>query len=127
MSWWSRELAGTTTPLDAKHTNLDLARWLDLPVVVAVRPGEEAMNQILSCVQILRGAQLNVAGIVVNAYDAEKASAADEKMLSTIERWTKSRLLAVLPQEPPDLLLGPGIAEAAGKVDWAGISAMLLE
>ena len=116
-------VGGIMTPLDPSHTNLDLACWLGLPVVIVIRPGEEALNQMLSCLQLVRGVGANVGGIVINCYDPEKASAADEKMLSVVEKLAGAPLLAVLPEEPATQALGPGILEAVRTVDWLAITA----
>lgn len=115
-------VGGIMTPLDLQYTNLDIARWLDLPVVIVVHPGEEALNQILSCAEISRGAQLTVAGVVINRYDPETASSAEEKMLSVIERSAGARLLAVFPDEPASQGLSGGIVDAASRVDWLAMS-----
>ncbi len=110
------------TPVDSRSTSLDVAKWLALPLVITVRPGEEALMQMLTCVEIARASRLEIAGIVINGYDPEKSSAADEKMLTVIERRTRCRLLAVLPDEPVIPTPGQGIIDASEKVDWAMIA-----
>lgn len=115
-------VGGIMTPLDPTYTNLDLACWLGLPVVIVIRPGEEALNQMLSCLQLVRGVEANVGGIIVNCYDPEKASAADEKMLFVIEKLAGAPLLAVLPEEPATQSLGYGIMAAVRTVDWLAIT-----
>ena len=57
-------------PLDAKHTVLDLARWLQLPAVVVARPGLGTINHTLLTVNALRSAGVKVAGVVINRYPA---------------------------------------------------------
>ena len=118
---------GLMTPVDSRNTNLDIAKWLGLPTVIAVQPGEMALDQMLICVELLRLSGVPIGGIVMNGYDPEKASAADERTLSIIEKRTHSKLLAVLPDEPLSPDLGPGTAEAAGKVDWAAVAGMSVD
>jgi len=110
---------GLLTPLDARHTTLDLARVLGPAAVVVVRPGEDALNQMLLVLHALRSSGVPPAGVVLNGYSPEKASATDERLLSALEQWGKTPLLAVFPEEPSrEIVLGPGISDAALKVDW---------
>ena len=57
--------------------------------------------------------------MVINRYPAENASIAEETNLRLIEKWGKTPLLTVVPDEaftPPDL--PGGIIAAIGRVDW---------
>lgn len=56
---------GLLTPLDEHHTMRDLARLLDLPVVVAARPGLGTLNHTQLTIDALRAAGLEIAAIVL--------------------------------------------------------------
>jgi dethiobiotin synthetase len=117
-----RAPATLLTPLDDSTTALDLARKLRAPIVAVTRAGGDAVNQCSMMVAVAQSAGVRVAGIVVNRYPAESASIAEEASLREIEKWSKSPLLCVLPEErfaPP--ALPPGIVAAAGMVDWTAL------
>lgn len=111
-------VGGVMAPVDEKHTVLDLARWLKAPTIVVARPGLGTINHTTLTVNALRSADVRVAGVVVNRYPAEKASIAEETNLRQIEKWSKTPLLAVVPEAK----VGPGlpadIVAAMGAVDW---------
>jgi dethiobiotin synthetase len=112
-------VGGAMAPLDAKHTVLDLARWLKLPAIVVARPNLGTINHTLLTVNALRAANVKVAGVVVNRYPAESASIAQETNPRAIERWGKIAVLTIVPDEkfePPRL--PAGIIAAIERVDW---------
>ena len=71
-------VGGIMVPLDSKHTVLDMANWLRLPILVVARPGLGTINHTLLTVEALRIAGVVVAGVVINRYPAENASIAEE-------------------------------------------------
>jgi dethiobiotin synthetase len=113
-------VGGAMVPLDAKHTVLDLARWLALPAVVVARAGLGTINHTLLTVGAFRAAGVEVAGVVVNRYPADGASIAEESNPRVIERWGKVRVLCIVPNEPltPDAKLPRGVVAAVETVDW---------
>ena len=60
-----------------------------------------------------------MAGVVVNRYPVDNASVAEETNLREIEKWSRTPLLTVVPDEsftPPDL--PAGIIAGIERVDW---------
>jgi dethiobiotin synthetase len=118
-------VGGVMVPLDAKHTVLDLAKWLGLPAVVVARPALGTINHTLLTVEALRRAGVTVAGVVINRYPAEMASIAEETAPRYIERFGKVPVLAIVPNEPalkrPPL--PPSITSPIEMVDWERIAA----
>src|SRR5688500_3456661 len=92
-------VGGVMVPLDAKHTVLDLARWLRLPTVVVARPSLGTINHTLLTLNALRSAGIEVAGVVINRYPAEAASIAEETNPRVIEKWGKVPVLCIMPDE----------------------------
>jgi dethiobiotin synthetase len=109
---------GIMSPLDAKHTMLDLATWLAAPTIVVARPGLGTINHTTLTVNALRQAGVPVAGLVVNRYLADRASVADETNLRQLERWTKAPLLAVVPEATIVRDLPADVRAAVEPVDW---------
>lgn len=113
-------VGGAMVPLDARHTVLDLARWLALPAVVVARASLGTINHTLLTVNALRDAGVRVAGVVVNRYPADGASVAEESNPRAIEKWGKVPILCILPDEPlpADAKLPKGVVAAVEAVDW---------
>lgn len=117
-------VGGLRVPLDAKHTFIDVARWLNLPAVVVARPGLGTINHTLLTLDALRQAAIEPAGVVINRYPAESASIAEESNPRAIERWGKTRVLAVVPNyvSPIKDHLPADVVAAIGMVDWASFA-----
>ena len=112
-------VGGVMVPMDGKSLVLDVMKWLGLPAVVVARPGLGTINHTLLTLTALREAKIPIAGVVINRYPAENASVAEETNLRVIEKWSKTSLLTVVPDEPftwPDL--PGGIIAAMERVDW---------
>jgi dethiobiotin synthetase len=113
-------VGGILVPLDAKHTVLDLARWLNLPTVIVARPSLGTINHTLLTIEALRRASVPVAGVVINRYPADTPGTAEETNPRYIEKYGKVPVLTVVPNEPalkrpplPDT-----ITTAIDRVDW---------
>ena len=119
-------VSGLMAPMDREVTFLDVACWLSVQTVVVARPDRDTVNRTLLALTALRSAGVRIAGVVVNRYNPERISAADEGNILAIERWGRTRVLTVLPDEPIIRgMLPPGIAEAAAKVDWASLCGLV--
>jgi dethiobiotin synthetase len=117
-------VGGIMVPLDDRHTVLDLVQWLRLPSVVVARPGLGTINHTILTVNALRGATY-VAGVVVNRYPADGAGVAEELNLRAIEKWGRTPLLCVVPEEKnPGSRLGAGVLAAVDPVDWQNLAGM---
>lgn len=113
-------VGGIMVPMDAKHTMLDVARWLKIPAVVVARPNLGTINHTILTVEALRRADVIVAGVVINRYPAENAGAAEETNPRAIEKWGKVPVLCIVPdvKEPIGRTIPQDIAAAVAQVDW---------
>jgi dethiobiotin synthetase len=117
-------VGGLMVPLDPKHTVRDLAQWLKLPTVVVARPNLGTINHTLLTVEMLRSANVTVRGVVVNRYPPEGAGTVEETNPRAIERWGKTSVLTIVPDEPVSRWgLPPGVVAAADTVDWQALAA----
>jgi dethiobiotin synthetase len=117
-------VGGVMTPMDEKHTVLDVVVALKAPTVVVARPGLGTINHTLLTVHALREAGVRVAGVIVNRYPTDAAGIAEETNPRAIERWCKVPLLCVVPDEPmPDAptKLPAGLVAAIEQVDWQAL------
>jgi dethiobiotin synthetase len=77
---------GIMVPLTSSHQYLDLARTLDLPVLVVARPGLGTINHTLLTVMALRSRRLRIAGIVINHRSKKNPGLAERTGPPVIER-----------------------------------------
>jgi dethiobiotin synthetase len=119
-------VGGVMVPLDAKHTVLDLARWLGLPSIVVARPSLGTINHTLLTVRALRDADVQVAGVVINRYPADSASVAEETNPRVIEKVGKLPILCIVPEEKlGDVVKLPrGVVAATEMVDWQRLASL---
>jgi dethiobiotin synthetase len=115
-------VGGIMVPMDSKHTVLDVAVALGIPVVVVARPGLGTINHTLLTVNALRSAGVHVAGVVVNRYPTDLVEVAEETNPRAIERWGKVPVLCITPDEYiKEATLPPGIIAAVDRVDWESL------
>ena len=116
-------VGGVMVPMDAKHTFLDVARWLGSPAVVVARAALGTINHSLLTVNALRQAEVGVAGVVINRYPAETPPTAEETNPRAIQRWGKVPVLCLVPEEGlAGVTLPGGIVAAIDTVDWETIA-----
>ena len=107
-------VGGLMVPLARDHLVRDLAVELELPLVVAARPGLGTINHTLLTVSAARTAGLAVAGVVITPWPAEPDALAASNR-ETIERLS-GLTVSVLPPTDPG-----GLAEAGAGLpldDW---------
>jgi dethiobiotin synthetase len=90
-------VGGVIVPMDDRYTVLDVARWLELPAVVVARAGLGTINHTLLTVNALRGADVPVAGVVINRYPVTMVDAAVETNPAAIEKWGRMPVLCRVP------------------------------
>ncbi len=121
-------VGGLLTPMDREHTFADLVKWLGVPAVVVARAGLGTINHTLLTLEALRARRIEIAGVVINRYPPERASAAEETNPRAIEKWGKTSVLTIVPEAqvkrrgeaivPP---LPGDVLEAMARVDWRSL------
>jgi dethiobiotin synthetase len=110
---------GIWVPMDDQHTVRDLIVALACPAIVVARPGLGTINHTVLTVESLRSVGVNVAGVVINRYPPDQAGVAEETSPREIERFGKTSILAIVPDEPfVPPVIGSGVMGALGAVDW---------
>ena len=96
-------VGGFLAPLTPDYLVRDLARDLGIPVVIVAPPGLGTINHTLLTIEAVRGAELEIAAVVLNLWPAEPSSLE----LSNLK--TIARLGAVVVETLPRLdLARPG-------------------
>jgi dethiobiotin synthetase len=117
-------VGGVMVPLTRTHSVLDLISWLALPSVVVARAALGTINHTLLTLGALRGAELPVAGVVINRYPPETPPPAEETNPRVIEEWGKTPILCLVPEfrQPAIPQLPPDVAAAVDNVDWMALT-----
>lgn len=129
-------VGGLRVPLDPRDpalTVVELMQAVGLPTVIVARAGLGTLNHTVMTAEILRGAGLSVAGIVINGQPTDVQAESEDPSLSDNARWmtamTGLPVLATLPEAQPggaDVHRGElddAIAAAAEQVDWRALMA----
>ncbi|MHC4476377.1 MAG: dethiobiotin synthase [Planctomycetota bacterium] len=120
-------IGGVRVPLTLEYDLLDLAVEFALPVLIVARPGLGTINHTLMTIDSVRAAQLRIAGVVINGYDATKSTIVEETAEQVIARCGRVNVLAVVPfDETVDIEesnLGEVIVSSLSDCDWAKLAA----
>jgi len=88
---------GVLVPLNGKKTMLDLMKMLDLPVILVARPGLGTINHTLLSINKLRGAGLEVKGVIFNETQPGRPGFIEKDNVKTIAQLGKVRILGYIP------------------------------
>jgi dethiobiotin synthetase len=117
---------GVRTPLTVEFDLLDLAVELALPVVIVSRLGPGTINHTLMTVDCVRAAQLKIAGIVLNSYNAVEATVAEETASQVISQCSGENILCTVPfDETVDIetqSLGEMVVPSLMNCDWSELA-----
>lgn len=87
---------GIMVPLLDNYTYLELARDIDLPVLIIARPGLGTINHTLLTIASLKNKRIPIAGIVINHAQVGKKGLAEKTNPVAIERLSGIRILGVI-------------------------------
>ncbi len=90
-------IGGLLVPLDKKSTVADLARRLDLPVLIVARSGLGTINHTLLTLQAARAAGLKVAGVILNGRSAAP-SLSERTNPDVIRQFGDIPILGIVPR-----------------------------
>jgi len=90
-------IGGVRVPLTTEFDLLDLAVEFALPVVIIARPNQGTVNHTLMTIDCIRAAKLEIAGVVINGYDATSSTPADDAASQLITQFGGVDVLAVAP------------------------------
>lgn len=105
-------IGGLLVPLDRERNVADLARQLDLPLVIVARAALGTINHTLLTIEAARARDLEIAAVVVNGYRPASATLAEETNPEVIGRLAKIRIPIVVPFDPRTDLRQGAIGES---------------
>lgn len=119
-------IGGVRMPLTLEFDLLDLAVEFSLPVVVISRFGPGTINHTLMTIDCIRAAKLEIAGVVLNGYDATEATVAEETAGMIITQCGGVNVLCDVPfDETVDIeAQSPGevVVPSLMDCDWAKLA-----
>jgi len=119
-------IGGVRVPLTLKFDLLDLAVEFDLPVVIISHSNPGTINHTLMTIDCIRAAELKIAGIVINSYDATEAAVAENTAEQVIAQCTGVNILSVVPLDETVNIqeqdLGEFILDSLAGCDWANLA-----
>jgi dethiobiotin synthetase len=119
-------IGGVRTPLTEEFDLLDLAAEFDLPMVIVARPDPGTINHALMTIDCIRAAELKITGVVINGYNATKATIAEEVAEQVINRCSDVKVLSIVPfDEAVDIEntnLGEVVVESLSDCNWAKLA-----
>lgn len=119
-------IGGVRMPLTLEFDLLDLAVEFGLPVVVITRLNAGTINHTLMTIDCIRAAELKVAGVVINGYNATEATVAEETAGQVIAQCGGVNILCSVPfDETVDIeaqSLGEVIIPSLLDCEWAKLA-----
>jgi dethiobiotin synthetase len=118
-------IGGLLVPLAEGFTVADLAKQINLPLLIVSRPELGTINHTLLTIEVARSRGLRVAGVVVNSYVADTATVAEETNPAVIERASGTKVLAIVPRDLETNVhkgvVGGGVLFALRQIDYEAI------
>jgi dethiobiotin synthetase len=119
-------IGGVRTPLTMEFDLLDLVVEFALPVVIVSRLGQGTINYTLMTIDCIRAAQLKIAGVVLNGYNALEGTIADETAGPVIAQCSDVNILCTVPFDETvnieDQNAGEMIVPSMLDCDWAKLA-----
>jgi len=104
-------VGGVRVPLTEEFDLLDLAVEFAVPVVIVARPNLGTINHTLMTIDCVRAAELKIAGVVVNGYDATESTVAENTAPEIIARYGNVDILSVVPFDETVNIKEPNMGE----------------
>ncbi len=119
-------IGGVRMPLTLEFDLLDLAVEFSLPVVVITPLNPGTINHTLMTIDCIRAAQLEIAGVVINGYNATEATVAEETAGQVVTQCSGVNVLCIVPfDETVDIEapnLGEVIVPSMMDCDWTKLA-----
>jgi dethiobiotin synthetase len=119
-------IGGVRMPLTVEFDLLDLAAEFSLPVVVISRLGPGTINHTLMTIDCIRAAKLEIAGVVLNGYNATETTVSEETAGMIIAQCSGVNVLCDVPfDETVDIeSQSPGevIVPSLANCDWSELA-----
>ncbi|AGL03394.1 dethiobiotin synthase [Desulfoscipio gibsoniae] len=90
---------GIMVPITGRFLMADLAKLLDLPVLIVARPGLGTVNHTLLTVEYAKSSGLRVAGIIINDFKQSEAGTVEKTNPDLIEELAQVPIVGIIPHD----------------------------
>ncbi len=122
-------VGGFKVPLGQDLDTIDLAKSLNLPLIVVARPGLGTLNHTLLTLESARSNGLEVLGVIISDYPTGSAGPAEQDNPDAIEKHGSVPILAIIDHDPEvnveQCKLGSLAEQVDQKLDWSSLSSAL--
>ncbi len=99
---------GLMVPVTKDELMVDVAKMLDIPVVIVVRPNLGTINHTLLTINQAKAAGLDIAGVIINRYPLHTNDIAIKTAPRLIEEYSDVEILGIVPEIPDFQYVKPG-------------------
>ena len=99
---------GLMVPVTKDGLMVDVAKMLDIPVVIVVRPNLGTINHTLLTINQAKAAGLDIAGVIINRYPLQTNDIAIKTAPRLIEEYSDVDILGIVPEIPDFRYVKPG-------------------
>ncbi|EGL81522.1 Dethiobiotin synthetase [Caldalkalibacillus thermarum TA2.A1] len=89
---------GLAVPMGPNYLVADVAKLIDLPLIVVARPNLGTINHTLLTLHFAQSKGLAVAGVLFNGYDPEAGDLAQDTNPSLLAEWSDVPVLGIIPR-----------------------------
>ena len=120
-------VGGVRVPISSGVDVLELAKEFQMPVLIVTRPDLGTINHTLLTIDAVRGAGLEIAGVVISGYDIDSAGLAEETLPGVLEEWGDVDVLSIVPRDEESSVeenrLGQEVLESLSDLSWQDVCA----
>ena len=99
---------GLMVPVTKESLMIDIAKMLDIPLLVVARPHLGTINHTLLTINQAKQAGLDIAGVIINRYPSGTTDIAIKTAPRLIEEYSDSSILGIIPDIPNFENIKPG-------------------
>ena len=99
---------GLMVPVTKDELMVDVAKMLDIPVVIVIRPNLGTINHTLLTINQAKAAGLDIAGVIINRYPLQTNDIAIKTAPRLIEEYSDVDILGIVPEIPDFRYVKPG-------------------
>jgi dethiobiotin synthetase len=99
---------GLLVPVTKQETMADVAKQLDIPVVIIARPDLGTINHTLLTINQAKASGLDIAGVIINRYPAGTKDIAVRTAPGLIEEYSGVNILGIVPNISSFSSIKPG-------------------
>ena len=110
-------IGGVLVPLDKQRLVIDIAKELDLSILVVVQNKLGAINHALMTIEVLKNRKMKILGLIFNNLKGQKQLILKDNP-EIIKKFTQQRVLGVLPWQNNFNLLYKKFLPITRKISW---------